>query len=65
LPPKRATAERTESRDLKQTIAGARWVVLAVAALTALGLALRLARYQQSVEDGDAKRDNPAHRVET
>ena len=49
LPPKRATAERTESRDLKQTIAGARWVVLAVAALTALGLALRLARYQQSV----------------
>ncbi len=34
---------------MKQTLAGARWVVLAVAALTALGLALRLARYQQTV----------------
>lgn len=49
LPPKRATAERTESRDLKQTMAGARWVVVAVGALTVLGLALRLARYEQSV----------------
>jgi len=34
---------------LKQTLASARWVILAVAALTALGLALRLARYQQTV----------------
>lgn len=34
---------------MKQTLAGARWVALAVAALTALGLALRLARYRQAV----------------
>jgi len=34
---------------LKQTLAGARWVILAVAGLTVVGLALRLARYQQDV----------------
>ncbi|MEZ5156914.1 MAG: glycosyltransferase family 39 protein [Solirubrobacterales bacterium] len=34
---------------MKQTLAGARWVVLVVAALTVLGFALRLARYQQTV----------------
>ena len=34
---------------MKQILAGARWVVLAVGGLTALGLALRLARYQQTV----------------
>ena len=34
---------------MKQTLAGARWVGLAVAGITLLGFALRLARYQQSV----------------
>ena len=38
-----------DSRDLKQTRAGARSVIFAVAALTVLGFALRLARYQQTV----------------
>lgn len=34
---------------MKQTLASARWVILAVAVLTALGFALRLARYEQTV----------------